>query len=540
MMFLRVVFTTFLLGSTVIVQLKDRESLIAPPLLVLYGLIGTVYVLTFLYVVIFKRLGPTLSFTYAQIGLDTLLVTLLIYVTGGIASVFSFLYLVVIVYASILLYKKGSLIMATLCSIQYGVMIDLEYYGILEPFYTQASLSVQAYEGSFVIYKIVMTVLACFLVAFLSSYLAQQTVRSERELKAKQKDFRQLEAFNASIVHSMDSGLLTLDVAGAITSFNTAAERITGFARAEVLGKPLATIFPEVIQRYDTSAESHKKGPYRHDVTFRKSDGTVGYLGFSVSSLRERGGRAIGNLLIFQDLTAMKIMESHVKRVEKLAAVGEMAAGIAHEIKNPLASMTGSIQLLKGQVGMTSVTEKLMQIVLREADRLNALANDFLLFARPSSGKVEPVDLSSAIEETLELFEQDAICRNRIKVARRLAPNIWTRMDPKHIRQILWNLLLNAAEAVDGTGSVEVTSEVVEDMAQISIKDDGCGMSEETQKNIFDPFFTTRAQGTGLGLSIVHRLLESYGGRINVESREDQGTTFVLCLERIESPGLLP
>jgi len=540
LMFLRVVFTTFLLGSTIIVQFKDRESLIAPPLLVLYGLIGTVYVLTFLYVVIFKRLGPTLSFTYAQIGLDTLFVTLLIYVTGGIASVFSFLYLVVIVYASILLYKKGSLIMATLCSIQYGVMIDLEYYGILEPFYTQASLSVQAYEGSFVIYKIVMTVLACFLVAFLSSYLAQQTVRSERELEAKQKDFRQLEAFNASIVHSMDSGLLTLDVASAITSFNTAAERITGFARAEVLGKPLATIFPEVIQRYDTSAESHQKGPYRHDVTFRKNDGTVGYLGFSVSSLRERGGRAIGNLLIFQDLTAMKIMESHVKRVEKLAAVGEMAAGIAHEIKNPLASMTGSIQLLKGQVGMTSVTEKLMQIVLREADRLNALANDFLLFARPSSGKVEPVDLSSAIEETLELFEQDAICRNRIKVARRLAPNIWTKMDPKHIRQILWNLLLNAAEAVDGTGSVEVTSEVVEDMAQISIKDDGCGMSEETQKNIFDPFFTTRAQGTGLGLSIVHRLLESYGGRINVESREDQGTTFVLCLERIESPGLLP
>jgi two-component system sensor histidine kinase PilS (NtrC family) len=536
LMFLRVIFTTVLLGATIIVQFKHRESLIAPPLLMLYGLIGTIYVLTFIYVLVFKRFRPALGFAYLQIILDTLFVTLLIYVTGGIASVFSFLYLVVIVYASILLYKKGSFVMATLCSMQYGAMMDLEYYGILNPFFTQATLSIHTYEPAYVLYKIVMTMVACFLVAFLSSHLAQQSLRSEEELEAKQKDLEQLEAFNASIVHSMDSGLLTLDSSNTITSLNRAAEQITGFGREEVVGQTLLAIFPGVVEHLSAQSELSHKRLQRYDVEFKKKNGSVGYLGFSVSSLMEPDGRAIGKLLIFQDLTALKIMEAHIKRVDKLAAVGEMAAGIAHEIKNPLASMTGSIQLLKDQINVTSVTQKLMRIALREADRLNGLTNDFLLFARPNSGNAEAVELGSTVDETLQLFEQDAVRRNGVRVVRQIAPDIWTKMDPKHIRQVLWNLLLNAADAIDGKGTIEVSARIIRDTVQLAIKDDGCGIPEETQKTVFDPFFTTKTQGTGLGLSIVHRLVESYGGRVDVQSEEGQGTTFILHLKRIDPP----
>ncbi|MBW1858637.1 MAG: PAS domain S-box protein [Deltaproteobacteria bacterium] len=393
LMFLRVIFVTILLGSSILVQFKDRESL-APPLLVTYALIASVYVFTFLYVIVLKQIGPSLRFAYVQIGLDTFLVTLLIYVTGSISSVFSFLYLVVIVYASILLYKKGSLIMATLCSIQYGVMIDLEYYGILTPFYSTATMDIQEYEESYVIYKVGMTMVACFLVAFLSSSLAQQTLKTEKQLEAKQKDLEQLEAVNASIIHSIDSGLLTLSSDGMITTFNRAAEVIAGFDREEVLGESLSNVFPDVIEHIALSDTSREKQPYRYEMEFKRKDGSVGYLGFSMSSLEEPGGRPVGKLLIFQDLTPFKNMEDHVKRVEKLAAVGEMAAGIAHEIKNPLASMSGSIQLLKTGVDVTPVAKKLMDIVLRETDRLNALANDFLLFARPRSDKTEPVEIS--------------------------------------------------------------------------------------------------------------------------------------------------
>jgi two-component system sensor histidine kinase PilS (NtrC family) len=538
-MLLRLIFVTALLGSSILVQFKERESLIAPPLLVLYGLIAAIYILTFIYIIVFKRFKASLRFAYVQIGIDTLFVSLLIYVTGSIASVFSFLYLVVIVYASIFLYKKGSLIMATLCSIQYGVMMDLEYYGVLKPFYTPASMSIQEYGEPYVFYKIVMTMVACFLVAFLSSTLAQQTLRTEKELKAKQKDLEQLEAVNASIVHSMDSGLLTLNSAGMMTTFNRAAEMITGFGREEVLGKPLSSVFPDVVQHEALSDAFSKKKPYRYDVEFKKKDGRIGYLGFSISSLKEPDGKPIGNLLIFQDLTALKNMEEHVKRVEKLAAIGEMAAGIAHEIKNPLASVSGSIQLLNKEVNTTSTDRKLMDIVLRETDRLNALANDFLLFARPSSDKIEAVDLSSAIGDTLELFRKDDICQNRITVLQDLSTELWTEMDPKHTRQILWNLLLNAAQAIDGRGTIHVSSKTAEDMIQVAVKDDGCGMSEEAVSKIFDPFFTTKAHGTGLGLSIVYRLLESYNGQLDVESLQGQGSTFTIYLKRIDPPGLL-
>ena len=532
-MFLRLIFATVLLGSSILVQFKDRETLIAPPLLALYGLIATVYILTFTYIIVFKKFGSSSRFAYIQIGIDTLFVTFLIYVTGSIASIFSFLYLVVIVYASILLYKRGSLIMATLCSIQYAVMIDLEYYGVLKPFNTAVGLGIQGYEESHVLYKIIMTILACFLVAFLSSSLAQQTLITEKKLKAKQKDFEQLEAINANIIYSMDSGLLTLNSADIVTTFNRAAEIITGFKREEVLGKSLSSIFPEAVQRETSSEVSFGNKPYRYDVEFKKKDGTVGYLGFSVSSLKEPDGRAVGKLLIFQDLTVLKSLEEHVKRVEKLAAIGEMAAGIAHETKNPLASMSGSIQLLKKEVNTTPVTRKLMDIVLRETDRLNALTNDFLLFARPGSNNIEPVELSSAIGETLKLFKKDSICHNRITVVQDLGPEVWTEMDPKHTRQIVWNLLLNAAQAIDGKGTIEVSSKTADNMVHVTVNDNGCGMPEETISKIFDPFFTSKPHGIGLGLSIVHRLVESYNGWLDVQSRPGQGSTFTLHLKRI-------
>ena len=415
LMLSRVIFTSLLLGSTIILQLGESASPLAPPLLLLYGLIAGIFLLSFTYAIILKYVKREILFAYIQIGIDTVVVSLVIFVTGCYSSIFSFLYLVIIIYSSMLLFRKGSMIMAALCSIQYGVMLDLEYYGILKPFDAAGvTLTAADYAGSHVLYKITITMVACFAVAILSSLLSEEERKTKKELAA---------------------------------------------------------------------------------------------------------------------------MEDHVKRVEKLAVVGEMAAGLAHEIKNPLASLTGSIQLLREDIDYNPQHERLMQIVLREADRLSSLASNFLLFAKPPAGKAEAIELDKVLSEVVELFGKTTRKGRDVSVTKTVTPNVWVQMDAAHLRQVLWNLVLNAAEAIDGSGQIQIQLYPLKNrFACIEISDDGCGMTRETLESIFDPFFTTKPGGTGLGLSIVHSILESYNGWLEVESKINEGTTFTLKFRLIRPP----
>ena len=404
-----------LLGSTIILQLGEKTSPFAPSLIVLYGIIITIFFLSFIYGLLLKHIKRDGSFALFQVLVDTAIVSLVIFVTGSFLSVFSFLYLVVLIYSSMLLSRRTTLVIAAVCSIQFGIMVDLEYYGILTPYGMRASHLAATFAWNEVLYKVLITMVACFAVAFLSSLLSEQTRKTKKELQA---------------------------------------------------------------------------------------------------------------------------MEDHVKRVEKMAAIGEMAAGLAHEIKNPLASLSGSIQLLKEDIRYDPDHDRLMQIILREADRLSLLVSNFLLYARPPAGKVEPVELDKVLVETTELFEKDGSTDGRISTTTDIESGIWIEMDPVHLRQILWNLLLNAAEAIDGAGkiSIEMHGERNKD-AWVKIIDDGCGMSTETLKSIFDPFFTTKSSGTGLGLSIVHRILQAYDSRLDVESEPSKGTRVTLKLKQINPPG---
>ena len=413
-MFFRVLFSTLLLGSAIVLQLGETPPPLGPPLLLLYGLIATIFFLSILYAVMLNRIRREIVFAYVQTLIDTFFVTVILFVTGSFSSIFSFLYLVVIIYSSILLPIRGTIVTAAVCSVQFGIMVDLEYFGLIYPFGIESALLASAFPWNQVLYKILITMTACFAVAFLSSFLSEQVRKTRRELRA---------------------------------------------------------------------------------------------------------------------------MEGHVKRVEKMAAIGEMAAGLAHEIKNPLASLTGSIQLLREDIRYDPDHDRLMQIILREADRLSSLANNFLLYARPPAAKVEAMELDRVLIETTELFEKDATNDGRITITQKIQPNVWISMDPEHLRQILWNLLLNAAEAIDGKGviDIEMYSSKNKD-AYVKITDDGRGMSAAELKSIFEPFFTTKPNGTGLGLAIVHRILEAYDSWINVESEPAKGTTFTLKFNQIEPP----
>ena len=414
LMLFRVFFSTLLLGSSIVMQLGESPPPLGSPLIFLYGIIASIFFLSVIYAFGLYHIKRHLVFAYIQILIDTTVVTAILFVTGSFSSIFSFLYLVIIIYSSILLPIRGTIVIAALCSIQFGILVDLEYYGVIYPLGKHDGLLASVYPGSQVFYKILITMIACFAVAFLSSFLSEQVRKTRREL-----------------------------------------------------------------------------------------------------------------------LT----MEDHVKRVEKMASIGEMAAGMAHEIKNPLASLTGSIQMLSEDMGYDPDHDRLMRIILREADRLSSLVNNFLLYARPPAGRVEAVELGKVLTDTVDLLKKDAANDGRITIAKKIQPHIWISMDPVHLRQIFWNFLLNAAEAIDGEGAIDIEMYASKNRhAFVRITDDGCGMTREELKSIFDPFFTTKPAGTGLGLSIVHRILEAYDAWLNVDSEAGKGTTITLQFEQIESP----
>ena len=414
LMFFRIIFSALLLASTIVLQQSNTDTSLGRSFGLLYGLIVAIFFISLIYSLLLKRIKNEIAFAFIQTSVDTFFVMLIIFMTGGFLSVFTFLYLVVIIYSSMLLPMRGTMIIAALCSLQFGVLVELEYFGILSPLGTSGRALASVYDWYQIFFKLMITTVACFAVAFLSSLLSEQTRKSREELRA---------------------------------------------------------------------------------------------------------------------------MESHVKRVEKMAAIGEMAAGLAHEIKNPLASLTGSIQLLKEDMRYDPDHARLMQIILREADRLSSLASNFLYYARPPAGKVEPIELDRALLETAELFEKDGSNNGRISTIKKISPNVWITMDPGHLHQILWNLLLNAAEAIDNEGQIVIEMFPLKHRnACVKVSDNGCGMSQETLKSIFDPFFTTKSNGTGLGLSIVHRILEANDAWLNVESELNKGTTVTLNFKQIAPP----
>jgi two-component system sensor histidine kinase PilS (NtrC family) len=411
LMLFRLLAALLLLGGTIVFRAHENLPFFAQPFIYLYWLSGWIILLSLCYTLFYPLFKHEPFFAYLQIGIDTMIATAIIFLTGSFSSLFTFIYLIVIICSSMFVSRKGGLIIAGLCCLQYGIMVDLEYYEVIRPVFAQKGFLYENFEWNQVLYKMCTVMMACFLTMILSGYLAEKERRAKSDLLA---------------------------------------------------------------------------------------------------------------------------MEDHVKRVERMALVGEMAAGLAHEIKNPLASLSGSIQMLMESDDNESKYEneqkKLMTIAAREAERLNTLVSDFLLFARPVAGTIKKLELGRVCDHTLALFNQHEKYRDRITIVREEQDNLWIEMDSGHLEQVLLNLLINAAEAIgEKNGTINVTSYRDNDgTVRLSIKDDGVGMEERIIKNIFDPFFTTKSKGTGLGLSIVLRILESYNYQINVKSELGVGSEFTL------------
>ncbi len=527
----RLLLAAFLLGSLAFFQY--RYHIFQFPSATPFYFAIAVLILTGSYWYLLKVVNNLPVLAYIQTTGDILLISWLVSMTGGIDSGFSLLYHVTIISASIILYRRGGYLSASLASILYGGMLDMQYYSVLG--FTR-SLN---YTPIQVLYLLFVNIVSFYMVALLSSYLSERLRKTRQELREKSMDFDDLQVIQDHILRNVGSGIVTMNMTGEITSWNNAAEQITGYRFYEIRTS-WETVFGDSIKGLFGHTDDLKARPVRFEGHIAKHDGSKAMLGFTASLLKDDAETVRGIILTFQDITRLIEMEEQIRRQERLATVGSLAAGIAHEIRNPLASLSGSIQMLQGELELQGDHKHLMDIVLRETDRLNTIITEFLDYARPRSNQLEQISLASLLEETITLFRNSREYRRNFVIICDIPSAIAITGDPRRLRQVFWNLLINAAQAIHKGGTITISAAsgtgIDGDEVTIRILDTGMGIAGEHLEHIFDPFFTTKPAGTGLGLAIAYRIIEDHNGTINVKSEVGKGTAVIINLPYFELP----
>jgi two-component system, NtrC family, sensor histidine kinase PilS len=521
----RVLVVTVLLGSSILLAIGYGGHF--PTVPIFYLLIGITYLLTILYSLALSHTSTLRLQAGLQLAGDVLLETALVLGTGGSDSPFHLLYVISIIAGSMLLGWGGSLGVAASVSGLYGMVIwggAAGWFGLPE-----SGLQPMVERLYFFLYNVG----AFVAVALLSSSLTSRLHYLGVQLAQREVGLQHLQRFHEYIVQSVGSGLVTTDLSWRFTSINRAGSEITGYTLDSLRGKRWWDVFdsPQIQFYYEDPLRI--VATQRFDIHTTHRDGHELLIGLTLSLLRDARGEVSGTLGIFQDLTQVHRLEEEMRRNEHLAGLAEMAAGIAHEIRNPLASLSGVMQVLRSELAPKGEHRKLMDIALREMDRLDTIIAAFLTSTRPVEVHLGRCDLAAILEETVKLLYNHADYRPSITVRLQVGePTLWVWADADQLRQVMWNLLLNAVQAMPAGGvlSVQAAHRPAEGGIEVKIHDTGKGIKPEHLRQIFTPFFTTRHGGSGLGLSIVHRIIEAHHGRILVESREGQGTQVTLSL----------
>ncbi len=528
---IRVGISSLLLGSAVVAQLTSPGTLSGEPL---FLLIGVTYALNILWALTLRWAERYRWIVDIQLACDALIVSGFIAVTGGITSYFAALYVLPIAAASSVQFRRGGMMIAALSAVLYLAIVMTQYLGLAPllgvPFLdhdgaTLPPLRIVAYTAG-------LNVFLFFSIAFLSGSLADRLQRAGARLERASSEIADLQAFNQHVIDSLASGLATTDRQGRILTFNRAAEAITGHRSVSVVGRRLEEVLelpPNVANEL-----SHLSDPSRGrriETSYRTGDGRQIDLGFTATPLRTPGGNA-GLLFAFQDVTDIKKLDRDARLQQRLAAVGEMAAGIAHEIRNPLASMSGSIQILRQELPLTEDQAQLMDIVLRESERLNDTIRSFLAYARPQRFSIARLDVRRVLNDAALLLRNssEVLDDHVIEVSVPIT-EVAFEGDENQIKQMVWNLATNGVRAMRGGGRltlgahVEPSADGSRDSVVLEVSDEGVGIPAEELDAIFQPFRSSFSNGTGLGLAIVHRIVSDYGGEIHVRSTPGRGTT---------------
>jgi two-component system sensor histidine kinase PilS (NtrC family) len=514
---IRILILTFLFGIELTV------ARMAPSPLPMRSFVSTMllwYGLSLFYILLFSLWEEQHVQGVLQVVTDLAMVSLVVHFTGGWDSSLNFLYPLVIIVACILLPKMWAYLTSALAFILYGAVLELNYYELVPSFAT-------THPGLNVLNAIIFVNLFAYLaVAYLACLLSAKLRQVDVQLKDASGALESLQALHENIIQSISGGLITTDIEGRITLANTAAKRLLSCGD-ELVGKSVREIFLDPLPMVG-SERAHG------EVRFQPADGFRKTFRVIVSALIIPGREASGSVYTFDDLTEIRRLEREVRIQDRLAAVGRLAAAIAHEIRNPLTSIAGSVSMLSGASEMTDEQRQLLQIVTRESERLNNIITDFLAYSRGKQYRFDKVDLVLLLEDTLTLLENRMVSENTgICIERHFKfPEALTLADGDKIKQVFWNFCQNAVRAMQQGGSLSVSLDSVGDDWQINFTDTGVGMTRQQSEKIFEPFQSGFDGGTGLGLAIVYQIVQAHEGKVWARSKLGEGTSLVLRLRR--------
>jgi two-component system, NtrC family, sensor histidine kinase PilS len=526
---LRLAAATVLLGAALVVQLRAPGDFGTNPF---FALIALIYVVSLIFIASLRFVDRLPWLTDIHFAIDVVVVSACVALTGGITSLFTSLYVLPIVAASTIQFRRGAL--------QVAAFGSLLFSGVVLAQYVQATGNLDSLFGitfggplptlSVAQYTVGLNVFGLFVVAFLSGSLAERLRRADVRLEQASEEIADLQFFNQYVVDNLLSGLATTDDQHRLLTFNRSAVLITGHSLAAVLNTSAFEVLQlpkEFTERLNDDLQRTRSK--RAEIQYRRTDGVVIMLGLAVAQLPLPDGRR-GYLYTFQDVTDVKRLERHAQLQNRLAAVGEMAAGIAHEIRNPLASMSGSMQILRQELKLSTDQEQLMDIVLRESERLNDTIRSFLAYARPQRVLVQELNLYRVLLETATLLRNSHEVGESHTIEVHPGPgDVIVQGDENQLRQIVWNLATNGLRAMPQGGTLTLSAfyePAHQGAAVLTVTDEGVGIRQDDLEGIFQPFRGSFGKGTGLGLAIVHRIVSDYHASIDVHSQPGQGTTF--------------
>ncbi len=529
----RMVVISFFLGLLVLFQ-REFSELQFPFMLSI--LAAATYLVSIVYLMMLKMVSKYPLFLISQLAIDIIIETAIIFFAGGVASPFTFLYMFTIIASAIVLPRPSTYVIASVASILYGVMGNLEYYEIIQPTALFA-LGEKPLSQGFVFFTVLSHIAAFFLIAYLSDILSQKVRRTFLALLSKSRDLSSLQAFHENVIANMGSGFLALNMKKEVMSANNAAIKLLALPMQDLKHTSFYRFFPN--NQNNTllpEIKSKETGTVNAEVEYLSQNGEKRLLNMNCSLYKDSTQNVMGYIVIFQDVTELSEMKKTITKAEKLASIGRISAGLAHEIRNPLGSISGSVELLKSGTIKSESAQKLMSIILLEIDRLNSTITRFLSFSSIEIKRVKHANIAKIINDALLLFCNDKKYCDTINVATKMDESLELEADSEALKQVFWNLLINSGQAMENGGEIsisvfrETNKKSGAEECIITFSDTGDGIPESDITKIFEPFFTTKKKGTGLGLSAVFNVIESHHGTIDLSGKDGGGTTFTISL----------